>query len=217
MQTTISDALTASGFVEEDVLLLTEAEKDFGPVQNWPEARFTEILDAIKGLAAFSIVRASKVATVSRQGERAVLPEKPPYLSVDRNGVPVGYDSTDPSQYWTDPGTAELWRWDGKRAQPLAGKKDEAGRVIPEQPYPYGKPHRVMLVSHMSVDGIAVPDPRQQAEADAKGYDWFHQGYGTWIGNGGKPYRDVPVELSRQVRAARERVFSGGNPAIVRA
>lgn len=217
MEKTTRDALASAGFETEQIVALESAEGD-DLVQNWHQDRFTEVLGQVAGLAAFHIVRELKVetaSTVDTAGRQ--LPDAPPYLKRDKSGNPVGYDPTDPTQFWTDPATGELWRWDGKRAHQYAGQKDAAGRVIPQQQYPFGKPNRVMIVKHRTVDGVAVPDPEEAAAADLGGYDWFHQGYGVWIGNGGKAYRDVPREVRRRVIDARARAFGGTNPAIVRA
>lgn len=210
MQQSIRAALGSNGFSDEDLKALTAAEKEHGPVQNWPQSRFTEVLDSVRGYAAFAMVEREKSAHVAEETPSRALPEKPPYL--DRL---EDYDPTDPNQYWTDPATGELWRWDGKRAG--ARTKNQLGQMAPAQQYPNGQPRRVMLVPHTTIDGVRVPDSEGADEAIKKGYDWFHYGYGSWIGPGGKAYRNVTPEVRRRVIAARERMVGSGNPALTTA
>jgi hypothetical protein len=218
MDKTLSATLADFGFTEENVAALEAAERQHGMIQNWPGETFGEVLaDDIRGrYAAMVVSREKSGAPTDDANQVARLPEKPPYLATDAKGVPKGYDPTDPSQYYTDDGTGEMWRWDGKRARSNEGKLNDDNKPIEPQRYPFGQPHRVISVPHQRVDGVAVPDPTETARANAAGYDWFHHGYGVWVGNGGKPYRDVSAEVRRRVRAAREQVFAGGNPAIVR-
>lgn len=124
------------------------------------------------------------------------IPKEPPYL----NGNPDNYDPTNAGQYWVDPRDAGvMWRWDGKR----------------ESLHPYGEVHRVVIVPHETVtvgrDDIRVPvRPERQSDEVrglvAAGAHWFHQGYGCWIGQGGKPLMDVDPAIRRMVKMASEQV-----------
>lgn len=213
MEQPLIDAFLAAGFSEDDSLLLDEAEKEHGPVVNWPESRFVEVLGAIPAVAAVQVVRAFKTELVE-EARPTSLPNKPPYLDTDREGVPIGYDPRDPSQFWTDPSTKEMWRWDGKRE--TAKDINLLGLRVERQRYPFGQPRRVMAVRHTTVDGVPVPDPDDVRKAKVQGMDWFHLGLGVWM-HGVKKYRDVSPEKSRQVKAARERAGIAGNPVIQRA
>lgn len=212
MDKKLTAAFLNAGFTEDDTALLTEGEKEHGPVVNWQPSRFAELLGAIPAVAAEKVVREFKTAIVE-EPQRVSLPEKPPYLDTDVHGVPIGYDPSDPSQFWTDEATGEMWRWDGKRQS----KKETnlLGIRVAKQRFPYGEPHRVMAVRHTTVDGVPVPDPEDVKKAKLQSADWFHLGLGVWI-HGSKPYRDVSREKSRQVKAARERAGLAGNPVIQR-
>lgn len=213
MDNALSADFLAAGFTEDDLSLLNAGEEESGPVVNWPSSRFAELLGAIPAVAAEQVVRRFKTSVVE-EARTTRLPEKPPYLDVDVNGSPIGYDPSDPTQFWTDPATGEMWRWDGKRQS----KQDVnlLGFKVERQRFPYGQPRRVMPIKHTTVDGVPVPDPDDVRKAKLQGADWFHLGLGTWM-HGVKKYRDVSPEKSRQVKAARERAGIAGNPVIQRA
>lgn len=214
MEQSIEKALSEGEFSPDDVALLSTAEKKDGPLLNWTEVQFKDVLGAIPGTAAFAIVRRLRTPEVAPANRTVTLPEKPPYL-YDADGRQVAeYDPTDPTQFWTAP-TGELYRWDGKRDR-TAGKpvKNLMGHIITKTKFPYGEPRLVMKVHHATIDGIPVPDAKQVSEARLKGYDWFHMGLGQWIG-GAKPYRPADQSLLRRLKDATART-AGGNPAIVR-
>jgi len=193
----------SEAFTDDDIALLGEHEKEHGPVINWPRSRFIETLGPKDGLAAFTVVRETKGSTEVMEQAIAALPEKPPYLEVDKNGVVLGYDPSDPSQFYSVPETGELWRWDGKREDGRGGRKSEiTGEVIPSQKFPFGEPHRVMNVRHHMVAGVNIPNYQDAHDANSGGYDWFHHGYGCWVGGGGKPYGHVSAERHARVKAA---------------
>lgn len=218
MNKSVIDALKDAEFTEEDIDLLGGAEADKGPVQNWPESAFKDVLPGPTAVAAAVVVRATKVGAAPEIAERSALPAKPPYLDVDKNGVPVGYDPHDPAQFWTDPRTGETWRWDGKREDGRGGKASSITKEqSPRQQYPYGQPHRVVQVKHITVRGVMLPDPQEAHDASMSGADWFHRGYNVWIGGGNKPYADVDPETRMRVKNAQESAGRTGNPLIRRA
>lgn len=213
MDKALTEQFISAGFTEDDVALIEEAEAEDGAVVNWSSSRFTDLLGAIPGVAAEQVIRRFKTSVVE-ESRSSVLPEKPPYLDTDVNGSPIGYDPSDPSQFWTDPKTGEMWRWDGKRQSKQ--EMNLLGIRVQNQRFPYGEPHPVVAVRHTTVDGVRVPDPDDVRKAKLQKADWFHIGLGTWM-NGIKKYRDVSPEKSRQVKAARERAGIAGNPVIQRA
>ena len=79
------------------------------------------------------------------------------------------------------------------------------------------QPHHVAIVRHHRVEGISVPDEQEAHDATADEFDWFHQGYGVWIGHGGKPYGEVTRERRARFLTAQARFReTGNNNAIVR-
>ena len=113
--------------------------------------------------------------------------------------------------------TGEHWRWDGKGRGPQPGKSKITGETPPATMFPNGEPHRVGIVKHTTVGGIRVPDEQDAHDANYEELDWFHQGYGVWIGRGGKPYGDVPREVRARFLQAQARLReSGNNNALVR-
>ena len=62
-----------------------------------------------------------------------------------------------------------------------------------------------MVVTHVDVDGVMVPDADSAKVAIVAGVDWFHYGYRCWIGNGAKPLAAVDPRVSERVRLAQER------------
>ena len=124
------------------------------------------------------------------------IPDEPPYL----NGDPSSYDPLNAGQYWTDPRDASvMWRWDGKRSQL----------------HPFGEVHRVVIVPHETVqvgnEDVRIP-VRPERQSDelrglvAAGAQWFHHGYGCWVGQGGRLLSDVLPARRRLVRMAAEQI-----------
>lgn len=207
MDQVIIDALERTqAFSDEDLEILAEAERDgYGPITNWNDGQFKELFGATgvaKALVAqqtVSLIKVGEAEDIAAVAAR--IPEFPPYLERGLDGKPVGYDPHDPAQFWTDPSSREMYRWDGK------GR----GRVTPLDRWPYGQAHRVVLVEHRRApNGVLIPDEQQAHDANNRGYDWFHRGYNVWIGNGGKPYGDVPSDVRDRFRLAQASLPNDG-------
>lgn len=169
-------------------LALQAAEED---IAVWPQSRYGEIKGMSK--AAAYVAYRTVHEFVARQGvleEKIVsIPDRPPYLD-----SPEQYDPTDPAQVWRAPETAQLYRWDGRR----------------DSRHPWGQVWPVMEVDHYLVNGVLVPDPDQARRAIDGGYEWFHKGYGCWIGIGGKPRGYVDRERREAVVRAMETLRERG-------
>jgi len=204
------DALERTGaFTPDDIELLERTEDGpRGTVTNWPVTSFQEVLDDVaKGIVAHQAMSLVKAGDAPSVTNTVVLPDFPPYLAVGEDGKPVGYNPSDPSQYWTDADTGELWRWDGKgREVAGASRTNSLGQLIPVARWPNGEPHRVTLVKHLTVNGIRIPDLQAEIDANNAEHDWFHQGYGVWVGKGGKTYGEVPQEVRSRVRLAMDTI-----------
>lgn len=210
MLKSIENALKGTNaFTDDDMTLLRIAEGDRGDMGNWSLGAFQEVFgeDVAKAIVAHTAVTAAKAPVAEDAVQRTVLPEFPPYLDRDqKTGEPVGYDPHNPGQFWTDPDTGEMWRWDGKGRDWKQGQKNSLGQPVPRPVWPYGEPHRVVAVKHVTVDGVRVPDMQEAHDANSTERDWFHMGYNVWIGKGGKPYGDVDPEVRRRVLSAQERM-----------
>lgn len=205
MEKSVLEALAQSGaFTEDDIEAIELCEKEFGPIVNWNDAQYDEAVngDVAKRIVAKNVVSLTKVAT-SEAEARAEIPDFPPYLTKGAGGTVIGYDPHDPTQYWTDPVSGKMFRWDGKRDD--APVTNLLGQPVPRQPWRFGQPHEVAIVQHTIVDGVYVPDVQQAHNANADEKDWFHRGYNTWIGGGGKAYGDVSPEVRARFRAAQSR------------
>jgi hypothetical protein len=210
MENSVLEALAKTGaFTDDDIETLELLERDFGPIVNWSESQYDEAFhgDIAKRIVAKNAVGLAKLV-VTESDQRAELPQFPPYLEKGAGGAVLGYDSHDPSQYWTDPVTGKHFRWDGKRDN--GPKVNALGQPVPRQPWVFGQPHEVALVTHKIVDGVYIPDAQQAHEANNAERDWFHRGYNVWIGGGGKPYGDVSPEARARFRAAQTRDTQGG-------
>lgn len=197
---------------DEDILLLGKGEDTFGTiVENWPLGTFEDALgDRARAFIAHSLVAQAKLGAAPELGAPTTMPDFPPYLQRGTDGKPMGYDPHDGSQYWTDPDTGEHWRWDGKgRGDPAKGapaRRNSLGETVRESDWPFGQPHRVVLVPHDTVNGVPVPRVQEMHDANSQGADWFHRGYKCWVGLGGKLYSDVtPVQRQRVLAALNAR------------
>jgi len=183
---------------DEEVATLAKAEAERGPLQNWPRSAFSEVLGNLKGLASFEVVRGVKMGATDDEPKAADLPERAPYLTYDAKGHAKDYDPHDGTQFYTDPDTAELYRWDGK-----------------------GKVHRVVQVSHSKFGGVLLPNEDDALAAIDSGAHWFHAGLGVWIGFGGKQLAEVSRDTRDKVAVAlaqRERSYEndGSRPFLSR-
>jgi hypothetical protein len=187
-------------FTEDDLEQLKLFEDEQGPIANWPPLTFEDLFtgEIAKAIVARQAVSDAKVGLAPEASRETVLPEFPPYLSKLED-----YNPSDPSQFWTDPATGELWRWDGKGRSPqvqVRGLPFGAPKQLSELPiYKNGEPHRVVQVPHITVNGLRIPTLQGMQDANAQEYDWFHHGYGVWIGHGGKPYGEVDMQLRQRV------------------
>jgi hypothetical protein len=211
MDTAVIAALTDTrAFTEADIATLEKAETKHGAIVNWPEKTFHDVLaeNPAAAILARQAVAVAKASAVVEQRGEAVLPTFPPYLSKGKDGKPEGYDPHDPSQYWTDPESGEMYRWDGK------GR----GKAVPTDRWLNGQPHRVVIVQHRrSRDGVLLPDEQGALDANSQGHDWFHHGYGVWVGNGGKLYGDVLLETRNRFKIAQSQMPRGDTPLVLRA
>lgn len=172
---------------DEEIKLLVKAEAKLGPIQNWPRPAFSEAIGSLKGLAAYEVVRDAKMGVAEEEEKSVDLPERAPYLTYNAKGQPVDYDPRDGTQFYTDPETAKLYRWDGK-----------------------GKVHPVVQVSHSRFGGTLLPDESDALAAIDSGAHWFHGGLRVWIGYGGKQLAEVDPETRDKVKVAlaqRERAY----------
>lgn len=207
MDKAIKDALLALSDVFDDeaiVNLELAEEAGYGLIQNWNLDQYREVLDGdvAKAVLARQAVTSLRVQDTEILTSTA-LPDFPPYLTRGLAGVPQGYDPRDPTQYWEDPNTGELWRWDGKR------------KTSPEDRWPHGEPHRVAVVRHRTVGGVPVPDEQEAHDANAQELDWFHRGLDTWIGHGGKPYGYVSREKRDAFLLAQARARNDQNNSLI--
>jgi hypothetical protein len=164
----VEEALRLSeyGFGDDEILVLGDAEAIHGQIVNWSRAIFDEALGALKGRAAFEVVRSQKAGEVG-ESKAAKVPARAPYLTYNTRGEATDYDPHDPAQFYTDPDTGEQFRWDGK-----------------------GVMHRVTTVSHKRVGNTLLPDQDEALAAINAGLHWFHRGLNVWIGEGAKPLAD---------------------------
>lgn len=170
---------SAYGFDDNDMKSFAEGEAEHGPIQNWSRTVFDTVIGALKGRAAFEVVREVKGGVVDDESRSAVLPEKAPYLEYGRDGKPKDYDPRDGSQFYEDPDTHDLFRWDGQN------------RV-----------HPVVSVGHQKIGDVLLPRENEAALALASGKHWFHRGYKVWVGQGGKLLAEVDQESRDKVRVA---------------
>lgn len=214
MDATILTALrTTEAFSDEDLALLQEAEAARGDVRNWPPSAFGEVLmgSTAQAVLARNLVREAKVGVAEELRSAVLLPDAPPYLD-----DLADYNPADPTQFWTDPDTGEHWRWDGKGRGPQGIRSKITGETAPTA-HPSGEPHRVAIVRHTTVDGVRVPNEQEAHDANHEELDWFHQGYGVWIGRGGKPYGNVTRETRNRFLVAQTRSREAdNNNALVR-
>jgi hypothetical protein len=183
-------------FSDEQLEALREAAPE---LPNWPRSRYEVLADFTPELAfiAHQLVTSYIGQQAIERRPEGTMPDRAPYL--DRL---EDYDPTDPSQFYTHvDGT--LWRWDGKR-----GVGEDGTR------FPYGERHPVIVVDHVEVDGALVPRPDAVTAAIRLGYDWFHHGYGCWVGAGGATYRRVDPRASARMRAAQEQLGGGTATAL---
>ncbi len=187
-----------------------------GPeITNWSLLKFQDALGAQLGFIAHAATQTFVAAQAITVQKKRVLPDAPPYLD-----DPGDYDATNPAQFYRHI-DGSLWRWDGKRGDQEAspGGPDQEGAGLKEGriTYPWGERHPVMVVNHTDVNGVLMPrqgkpsDEGTAQEAIAMGADFFHHGYGCWVGPGGKRDGVVDVETARAVRAARETMESGAS------
>lgn len=186
------------GFGEDVILTIADAETDRGSVQNWSRAVFDEVLGPLHGRAAFEVIRRLKVGDAESAEKKAVIPLRAPYLVYGRDGKPEDYDPRDPSQFYTDPETGEMYRWDG------------TGRV-----------RRCTVVGHKRFGDTLLPNEEEASAAIEAGLDWFHRGLNVWIGYGGKQLAEATQEDRDAVRVAmlaRERRYEndGSRPFVGR-
>lgn len=220
MDKDLRDALLATeAFDAEDVQLLEVGEEAHGPIVNWGPDKFADVFGANKAqqIVAHQTVALFKSGPVTEASSSALLPDFPPYLKRGQNGEALGYDPHDPSQYYTDVLSGEMYRWDGK------GRGEQVERVYMEHgrsemrrivsQHPHGKVKRVTLVKHVLFDGMRIPDEQAAHDANAAGLDWFHHGYNVWIIDGGKPAGDVSPELRQRFLDTRERLQRQGRRA----
>jgi hypothetical protein len=220
MDKELETALLATGaFDQDDIEMVDVAEQAHGPIANWGPDKYADAFgtNKAKQIIAQQAVAKFKAGPVVELAANVVLPDRPPYLGRGTLGEAIGYDPSDPSQYWTDPATGEMWRWDGK------GRGEQQERVYMDHgrselrstvaQYPHGKPRRVVLVRHTSFDGVRIPDEQEAHDANAAGYDWFHHGYNCWITDGGKPTGDVSPEVRQRFLDTRERMQRQGRRA----
>jgi len=166
------------GFTDEDILMFAEHEAELEEtVANWARHDFDEAIGPLKGRAAFDVIRQAK-ASIPGERKTSAVPNRAPYLTY-KDGVATDYDPHDPSQFWTDPDTGEMYRWDGK-----------------------GERHRVVKVTHdRATGGALLPNDAAVLDAIASGSHWFHLGLGVWC-VGIKQLSETTQERRDAVRVA---------------
>ena len=180
------------GFDADDVAQIEEGEAEHGLVTNWSRAIFDEVLGVLKGRAAYEVVRRVKSgASDAREQRTGAVPNRAPYLAYNADGAAVDYDPRDPSQFYTDPDTGEMYRWDGK-----------------------GERHRTVQVEHRRFGDTLLPVEDAALAAIESGFDWFHHGFAVWY-RGQKALADPTQDVRDKVRVAmllRDRTSDGSNP-----
>ncbi len=193
-------SLAAAG-VDEDAVAALEIEHEQDPEGFWSlDAEALEQLDGFSrmiGFAARAVIREHYESGGTREATESTLPERPPYLRFNEQGVAQNYDPGDMTQVYRDE-TAKIWRWVPGPAASLRWRQ-------------------VMEIPHVSFDGVQVPDDDEAVKtAIAGGYDWFLRGFGTyrgWITRGGKTtFRYEQADRMRYL-AVLEQHRSGPLPA----
>lgn len=198
--TKILGSLREAEAFDEEQLSLIEAAGD--ELITWSAGELAEQigLTRLEGIAVHRLVRDAFSALGVTEERRYEIPKRPPYLQ-DAGHMPIfgkplldgtkkittpadtgDYDPTDSMQFAKI--GDQFFRWDGQR----------------NERWPYGQPHEVVFVDHRIVNRIPVPDPKQAADATAKGQEWFHKGYGCWIRWSGKRSVEIGRETLTAVR-----------------
>lgn len=188
-------------FDDTDIKNMELAEEAaFGDPGNWNVDVFKEVLecDPAKAIVARQVISQFRSdQAIERPNEQAIIPNFPPYLQKGTGtgkGAVIGYNPHDPSQYWVEPNSGKMYRWDGKR---IEGPNDR---------WPYGEPRQVVIVKHTPVGDILVPDEQEMHNANVAEMDWYHHGYKCWIGKGGKAYGNVPREVRDALVVAQQQL-----------
>ena len=203
LDTELKDALEETKAFDEEAMAALLMTHEATPITEMPLREFERIpgFSVSQSFHAFTIVKEWKGNRgITQVLDEPGVPTEPPYLA-----NATDYDPTEPSQYFTSP-TGQMYRWDGKGRDWYQGKKGSDGQKMPKPRFaPWGEVHKVIIVKHVEFQGVRFPDPAEFPAALATGADWFHHGYGCWIGAGGKPYRDISREVSDRIKLAKER------------
>jgi hypothetical protein len=163
-------------------------------------------VDHSVGFAIFTIVERHKAGQgIARVDEPTLFPEQPPYLTSRMMHSPPHageYDSHNAGQFWTAE-DGKMYRWDGKRSSR----------------FPWGDRHRIVSVPHDSIEigrEVVLIPMRNEAWPDetralvlSGAAQYFHQGYGCWIGAGGKPLADIPTKRRALILSAQQQRDKG--------